>query len=82
MPGHVAVRNYSEHTAQAIDQAVIEIVASLFKRALDMLTRNRETLEQKAVLLLDRETLTEVGLREVSATVEPLALPFVGRGFA
>lgn len=33
MPGYSGARNYSEHTAQAIFDAVKEFVAAAFKRA-------------------------------------------------
>jgi cell division protease FtsH len=62
VPGYTGPRNYSEHTARAIDEAVKEIVAAAFKRAADVLGRNRQTLEAAAALLLERETLAEADL--------------------
>jgi cell division protease FtsH len=67
VPGLAGARNYSEHTAQAIDDAVREIVAAAFKRALDLLAQSRETLERTANLLLERETLVEADLRAVAS---------------
>lgn len=67
VPGFSGSRNYSEHTAQAIDDAIKEIVAVAFKRALDLLERSRDTLERTANLLLERETLVEVDLSGVAA---------------
>ena len=64
VPGYTGPRNYSEHTARAIDEAVKEIVAAAFKRAADVLGGNRETLEAAAALLLERETLAEAELQE------------------
>ena len=67
VPGFTAARSYSEHTSQAIDDAVKEIVAAAFARALALLTRNREVLERAAALLLERETLAEAELSEFAA---------------
>jgi len=77
VPGYAGARNYSEHTAQVIDDAVKEIIAAVFKRALDLLTRNRETLERAATLLLERETLSEDDLRSFAERLAP-APPQVG----
>ncbi len=70
VPGLAGARNYREHTAQAIDEAVREIVAAAFKRALDLLAQSRGTLERTANLLLERETLVEVDLSAIAAQVE------------
>lgn len=67
--GLPAERNYSEHTAQAIDEAVLGIVAGAFKRALGILTRNGEALDEAAGRLLERETLGEAELREIKERV-------------
>ena len=79
VPGYTAARSYSEHTARAIDEAVTEIVASAFKRALDLLTRHRQTLESAAGQLLERETLSEADLAGIAAqlasTEPPSGLP-------
>ena len=71
VPGFTAARSYSEHTSQAIDDAVMEIVAAAFARALALLTRNREVLERAAALLLERETLAEAQLSEFAAQLSP-----------
>ena len=71
VPGFTGARSYSEHTSQAIDDAVKAIVAAVFARALALLTRNREVLERAAALLLERETLTEAKLRELAAQLVP-----------
>ncbi len=75
VPGYTGPRNYSEHTAQAIDQAVKQIVAVAFERAADVLGRNRQTLEAAAALLLERETLAEAELREFAGRVAPATAP-------
>jgi cell division protease FtsH len=71
VPGYTAARNYSEHTARAIDEAVAEIVASAFQRALELLTRNRATLETAAARLLERETLAEAEVLNIAAQLTP-----------
>jgi len=75
VPGYTGPRNYSEHTARAIDEAVKEIVAAAFKRAADVLGRNRETLEAAAALLLERETLAEAELHDFAARIASAAMP-------
>jgi len=71
VPGYAGVRNYSEHTAQVIDDAVKDIIAAVFKRSLELLNRNRETLERAATLLLERETLSEDDLRSFAGRLAP-----------
>ncbi|MCW5620003.1 MAG: ATP-dependent zinc metalloprotease FtsH [Burkholderiales bacterium] len=66
VPGFSGARNYGEHTAQAIDEAVKEIVAAAFARALELLSGHRDTLERAATLLLERETLTEAELAGIA----------------
>src|SRR3970282_1726261 len=75
VPGYTGPRNYSEHTARAIDEAVKEIVAAAFERAADVLGRNRETLEAAAELLLERETLAEAELHDFAARIASAAMP-------
>lgn len=67
VPGYTGPRNYSEHTARAIDEAVTEIVAAAYKRALDVLTHNRGVLEGAAAQLLERETLSEPDVARIAA---------------
>ncbi|NKB57657.1 MAG: ATP-dependent zinc metalloprotease FtsH [Alphaproteobacteria bacterium] len=59
--GDIASQNlhgrYSEETAQSIDRAVRALIASAFSRATDILGRYRETLDQTAERLLEKETL-------------------------
>jgi len=68
-------RGHGEHTVRAVDEAVKRLVAAAFKRALELLARNRETLEAAAALLLERETLGEAELRAFAARVAPAAKP-------
>jgi ATP-dependent Zn protease len=65
------VTRYGDHSPQAIDDAVTEIVAAAFQRALALLARNREVLERAAALLLERETLVEAELRGLAAQLAP-----------
>ena len=60
MPGD---RGYSEHTAQAIDDAVRGLIAQAFAAAMGILERDRDVLERSAKLLLEKETLDEAQLR-------------------
>ncbi len=50
-------RQYSEKTAQEIDKAVHDIVQTAFERALSMLKKNRDCLEDGAQLLMKKESL-------------------------
>src|SRR5262249_48240063 len=62
-------RRYSEDTANAIDQAVREIVKRLFDRAVALLRERRAILERSAKLLLEKETLDEADLAAIRAEV-------------
>jgi cell division protease FtsH len=75
VPGYTGARNYSEHTAQVIDDAVKEIIAVVFERALALLTQNRETLEQAANLLLKQETFGEADLKSFAERLAPPPRP-------
>ncbi len=50
-------RNFSEHTAQLIDEEIQRIVEENYKRALDILTENKERLLLIADKLMEFETL-------------------------
>jgi cell division protease FtsH len=53
--GHT--QNYSEATAQVIDQEVREVVERNYRRARELLTSNMDVLHSMAAALLDYETL-------------------------
>ena len=55
-------RSYSEATAREIDATVKNIVDAAFRRTVNLLRAQRETLERGARLLLERETLDETDL--------------------
>ncbi|MEW5709654.1 MAG: ATP-dependent zinc metalloprotease FtsH [Pseudomonadota bacterium] len=63
-------RTYSEETAREIDCAVRAIVKKAFDRAVDILTRERQVLEQGARLLLEKETLLEEDLQALQAQLK------------
>jgi len=50
-------REYSEHTARRIDDAVRDIIGRVFRRSHAILDRNRDLLDAAAEELLERETL-------------------------
>ena len=55
-------RLYSEETAREIDLAVRELVDAAFRRARAILEGNRPLLDEGALTLLARETLSGDGL--------------------
>jgi cell division protease FtsH len=57
-----AAPHYSEDTTHKIDEAIRTIIQNAFERASAILKQRRETLEQAAKLLLERETLDEAAL--------------------
>ena len=66
-------REYSEDTAKAIDRAVRTIADKAFARAVSILTANRVALEQGARQLLQKETLTEIEIGAIAATLKRAA---------
>ena len=50
-------RNYSEHTAQMIDEEVRHIIDEIYTRAKEILTRRHADLERVAAELIRKETL-------------------------
>lgn len=58
-------RNFSEHTAQIIDEEIQRIVEDNYKRALDILSENKEKLELIADKLIEFETLDGTQVREL-----------------
>ena len=59
-------RSYSEATAEAMDDAVREVLRDVYERALEILTANRDILDKAAGRLLEVETLDESELRELA----------------
>ncbi|HSN90573.1 MAG TPA: ATP-dependent zinc metalloprotease FtsH [Anaeromyxobacteraceae bacterium] len=64
-------RTYAEETAREIDVAVRRIVEGQFRRAREILGRNRPLLEDGARTLLERETLADAELARVLSRVGP-----------
>ena len=60
----------SEATLQRIDEAVRGIITRAFERATAVLHINREVLERSARALLERETLDEQMLDELTADLQ------------
>ena len=50
-------RNYSEDTARIIDQEVKKLMDNAYERAIEILTRRREKLEEIAKVLIEKETI-------------------------
>ncbi len=73
VPGAAAPseRDFSEATAERIDNAVRAIVDRVFARTVTVLTERRDALERGARMLLERETLLEADL----AAFRPAAAP-------
>jgi cell division protease FtsH len=65
-------QDYSEQTAQEIDQEVRAIVQRQYVKVKDHLTRSRENLQKLADLLIERETLDA---EEIHAVLEGREIP-------
>jgi cell division protease FtsH len=55
-------RDYSERTAQEIDEEVHSIISKAYERAKGILTQNKAKLDQIARELIDKESLEGEGL--------------------
>jgi cell division protease FtsH len=64
-----AGKDYSEATAQEIDQEVADLVARAHQRAREVLEAQRPTLEKVARILLEREVLEGQELRQILNSV-------------
>jgi cell division protease FtsH len=65
-------QDYSEQTAQEIDQEVRAIVQRQYVRVKELLTRDRDKLQRLADVLIERETLDA---EEIAAVLEGRDLP-------
>jgi cell division protease FtsH len=65
-------QDYSEQTAQEIDQEVRGIVQRQYVRVKELLTRDREKLQRLSDVLIERETLDA---EEIAAVLEGRELP-------
>jgi len=63
-------RNFSDHTAQQIDNEIVKLVKEMEGKAHDLLSAGRDKLEAVAEALLERETLSGAEVEEILAKVE------------
>ena len=56
---------YSEKTAEAIDDEVKVLIDSQYKRAIDLLKKNKKGLEQLANILLEKEVIFSDDLKKI-----------------
>jgi cell division protease FtsH len=70
-------KNYSEKTAELIDDEVKRLLTTLYDEAKTILAENRDKLDRIAEALLERETLEQADLQKLVAgqVLEPLPLP-------
>jgi cell division protease FtsH len=62
-------RNYSERTAERIDEEVRRLVEEVYASARQIVTRRREDLDRVTKALMEKETLDRAELERVLATV-------------
>jgi len=70
-------KNYSEKTAELIDDEVKRLLTGLYEEAKALLAANRATLDRIADALLERETLEQADLQKILAgeALPPLPAP-------
>lgn len=56
---------YSEHTAKTIDEEISKIIETQYQRAINILTENRDKLENLANKLLEKEVIFREDLEEI-----------------
>ncbi len=64
------LEHLSEATRNSIDEAVRDIIRTVFERTFEILQRNRDTLDRCAKELLEKETLDQTELEALTATLE------------
>jgi len=76
-------RDYSEKTAELIDQEIKDIVTNAYERASGILGENLEKLEALAKALLEREVLdaTEIEMLMKGKRLPPLSVKAEARGY-
>lgn len=62
---HMPVRtfDYSERTAQKIDEEITRLMDGALKKATEVVNRYQSLIEEAVVILLDKETIDESGLK-------------------
>ena len=63
LPGMEGQPEYSEATAELIDAEVRDIISNQYQVAKEVLEQNRAVVEQSAMMLLDKETITGEDLK-------------------
>jgi len=58
-------KDYSERTSEMIDEDIREIVENAYKRAWDILTKNRKVIDKLARHVLEREVLDRKAIEEI-----------------
>jgi len=64
-------RDYSEATAQKIDEEIIKLIKDAYQRATDVLNENVDILHKLAELLLEKETVLGKELDELIQSLRP-----------
>jgi cell division protease FtsH len=72
-------RNYSEKTAEAIDEEVHKVIDECYGRSRDILLSRHAQLESIAKELIVKETLDRAALDELVRTTEPQEAATRGR---
>jgi cell division protease FtsH len=67
-PFQMEERNYSERTAQAIDDELRRIVDDIYRRVMEILLKNREPMERISRELIRKETLDRAELDKLVET--------------
>jgi cell division protease FtsH len=62
-------RSYSEGTAEAVDNAVRELIDGAFQAAFRILQQNRALLDRTAAALIETETLDEPGIEHLKSEI-------------
>jgi cell division protease FtsH len=66
-------KDYSEETAQMIDQEISKILKECLAKAKQVIVDNKDKLESLAAALVSRETLTDADVREVVGLEKKIA---------
>jgi cell division protease FtsH len=75
-------RDYSEDTARRIDEEVAGIIASSYRRAIEVLGKRRDTLEDVVEVLFETEIMEGDHLRRLLGKTPAAGDPISGNGTA
>jgi len=56
---YIPFKPFSEKTSEMIDQKVKGLVSEAYKKAIDIITKNKKTIEKMAMLLYEKEYLSK-----------------------